>query len=505
MRPSRGSPRGGRGRHSLADVVVELPLLAVQVRHRDVLQLLLHEAQPLLLHCNAERARAGHRQAAPCSASVAHPAVPRLLSRCPPRGRRRLGPASSAATCLLPRPQERGPGRPLTQVQPLGGNPDPAAGRAKRGRGQAGQQQQEEEAAAGSHLAPGGRARGQRGPARWGASGGTDPPGRDAAAAHPARGAGAARTLGPPRGSAAPRAPKPRRRPGPHLLSARGPAAPSPGCCTEAPGRPRGPTGSHIPRVRSSRLLRCRQRPTLPSSPNRTARREPCAWCGSGEPSTARGREPSRGASPAATGQTLAAPPTEMCCRPRPRGCRAGPGAGASPSSSDRQSCLQDCGTVQGFPTAFLPGSLQGRGGRAPSCSGSRASILPRGPRTAGGGPPTQRQLSLGTYSMTCPRLPWCGEAESREGREGGRTPVAPGVSFELAEVPLPLYSPPAATPCGPAAGRRHSGTGGCRPRSAGPRLPASTGRQRAARTPRPRAERWAPLPTTHTAPGSTP
>lgn len=55
-----GSPR--HRQHSLADVVVERPLLPMQVRHGDVLQLLLHEAQPLLLHCRAKRAWAGHRR-----------------------------------------------------------------------------------------------------------------------------------------------------------------------------------------------------------------------------------------------------------------------------------------------------------------------------------------------------------------------------------------------------------------------------------------------------------
>lgn len=49
----------GSRQHSLADVVLELPLIPMQVRHRDVLQLLLHKAQPLLLHCGEKRGWAG--------------------------------------------------------------------------------------------------------------------------------------------------------------------------------------------------------------------------------------------------------------------------------------------------------------------------------------------------------------------------------------------------------------------------------------------------------------
>lgn len=49
----------GSRQHSLADVVLELPLTPMQVRHRDVLQLLLHKAQPLLLHCREKRGWAG--------------------------------------------------------------------------------------------------------------------------------------------------------------------------------------------------------------------------------------------------------------------------------------------------------------------------------------------------------------------------------------------------------------------------------------------------------------
>lgn len=91
--------------------------------------------------------------------------------------------------------------------------------------------------------------------------------------------------------------------------------------------------------------------------------------------------------------------------------------AGDSSSSRKRQSCLQDGRDSTGLPH-FLPDSLQGRG-QNPSCSGCRASILPRGPRTDWGSSPTQCWLSSYTYSMTCPRLPWSGETESREEREG--------------------------------------------------------------------------------------
>ncbi|KAH0619372.1 hypothetical protein JD844_019421 [Phrynosoma platyrhinos] len=49
--PLRGKNPRPTASDSLADVVVELAFLAMQVRDGDVLQLLLHETQSLLLHC----------------------------------------------------------------------------------------------------------------------------------------------------------------------------------------------------------------------------------------------------------------------------------------------------------------------------------------------------------------------------------------------------------------------------------------------------------------------
>lgn len=308
MSPARGSPRGGRGRHSLADVVVELPLLPVQVRHRDVLQLLLHEAQPLLLHCNAERGRAGTGGLR--RAPAASPTRPCL-------GSSPAAPAGAApTTCLSPRPRERGPGRPLTQVQPLGGNPDPAAGGAVRGCGQAGQEEEEEEeAAAGSHLAPGGRAGGQRGPALEGSRG------------EPSTQRGCGCCLPCPRHGGSP---DPRTTPGllctPCPKIAALPRSPLPQCSRASsplpgvlPRQPPCPRGSPTPRACSRRLLRWLQRP----APNHRARHEPRGWWGSGEPSTARGGSPALGP-PRQPRADPSCPPRRCAAAHSPVGARLG-------------------------------------------------------------------------------------------------------------------------------------------------------------------------------------
>lgn len=119
------------------------------------------------------------------------------------------------------------------------------------------------------------------------------------------------------------------------------------------------------------------------------------------------GREPGPGASPAATGRPR--PPPRCAAAHSPVGAGLGrDGSWSLPVQQRQAGLLQGCGTVQGFPTEFLPGSLHGRGGRAPSCSGSGGSILPRGPRTAGGARPTQSRLGLGTYSdLSLASLVW--------------------------------------------------------------------------------------------------
>lgn len=120
-------------------------------------------------------------------------------------------------------------------------------------------------------------------------------------------------------------------------------------------------------------------------------------------------------------------------------------------------------GTAQGFPTMFLLSSLQGRG-QIPFCSGSRASIRPGGPRSDWGSSPTQCWLSLYTYSVTCLRLLWSGETESREGREREHQQLQ---EFLLSWLRLPCVyishqPPPLVSPQlgGDTANRRMKGSG---------------------------------------------
>ena len=154
-----------------------------------------------------------------------------------------------------------------------------------------------------------------------------------------------------------------------------------------------------------------------PSSQNCTARREPSICCCIGNPG------PRREGSPLLWGCPTALPGSPSC--PRPRRCAACPHAGLRrepelphPAVTGRAPC-KTVGTAQGSPHSIFPHfcARQRTGdppaqGPEPTPSFPEAVHAPRGL-------PTQCQLSSGTYSEACPRLPWCGEAESHEGREG--------------------------------------------------------------------------------------
>lgn len=145
-----------------------------------------------------------------------------------------------------------------------------------RGCGQPGQQEQEEELAAGSHLAPGGRARGQHAPGQWGARGMPSHPGRDVAAAQPALRTGAA-WMGASRHTTTPPTQ------GQPLLSV--PAASCPSPAQPAPQSEVSPVGSSITtQGRDSSLMGSPALGAAPSAPQGHSTAclcpMPCSWAG---------------------------------------------------------------------------------------------------------------------------------------------------------------------------------------------------------------------------------
>lgn len=108
-----------------------------------------------------------------------------------------------------------------------------------------------------------------------------------------------------------------------------------------------------------------------------------------------------------------------------------------SPKGEDGGPPPRDCGMGRGSPTGFSSTSMKGEDEGSPS-PGPGATVLPRG-----WGVPPHNAGSVRVLTASLVQGSRRGEAESREGRrEGGRTPPVPRLSFELAEVSLPLYSP---------------------------------------------------------------
>lgn len=257
-----------------------------------------------------------------------------------------------------------------------------------RGHDQPGQEEEEEEAAAaGSHLTPGGREQGQHGLAQWGTRGIPGHPGREMAAAQPARSPTAgddpeerpkAPLLPPNPPQVLPRSPLPE----PPWTSSPRVAQPPPwGAAHKPPAWSlRGPQGRTSPgnaRPRGLLLAPAAPHPALntPSSQNCTARCEPSMCCCSREPQhpTEKGAL-SCGATPQPSqprGAALAALPPWRCAACPHARLRREPEPVHPAQQAELPARLW--GQSRAPPTAFPPSSLHGRGqgtllSRARSC-----------------------------------------------------------------------------------------------------------------------------------------